>query len=234
MSGRARRFRSPFTVIAALWTFSILSGCSSDGDSNESFEKAVEEVTSSSQPAIAGWTRTIADRAAQEIQASGVYDEVSLTSKSKLDSAGASEAICAAIKKNPAIYKSEGQSPTGEQRIAGFVDREMVAALGRHPMVLYAEKVVWPKSWLLDPAKPPTYDLLPKDADPQFLRAVLNARFVASDGTFSAPEQGSSDYPTLISWLRQSSNTFAGTVGSLTSPVYSAISDCVTQQRVSK
>jgi hypothetical protein len=191
-------------------------------------------VTAASQPAVAEWTRKIADRAAQEVQASGAYDYLGLTTKSKLNSAAVSEAICAAMKKNSAIYKSEGQSPTGEQRIAAFVDREMAAALGRHPVVLYAEKVVWPKSWLLDPAKSPTYDLPPEDADPQFLRVVLNDRFVASDGTFSAPEQGSSDYPTLISWLRQSENRFAGTVGSLTSPVYSAINECVTRLRLSK
>lgn len=225
--GSLRRSRN--AVLASLFFIAAwpLPACSQHhSSSREQSRQAFQAVKASAQEPVSEWAGEIAATAGREVQASGTYDFFGLISKSK-DSAGkASDPLCAAIKKNPAVQATQ-QTPTGEQQLVALVDREMASAIGRFPEVLYAEKVVWPTSWLLDSSKPPTYEASAKEADRQFLKSTLAAKFVGPDGSFLAPTDASPDYPTLISWLRQTKNRFAGTVTSLTQPVASAVSNCL-------
>ena len=93
--------------------------------------------------------------------------------------------------------------------------------------MLYASKAPWPKSWLRMQASPPSYEAEAKTIDPLFLEGVLQDRFVGPEGGFPPPEPGTADYPTLVSWLKQESNSFDVVVFAMTDPVNSAVGECI-------
>jgi hypothetical protein len=205
------------------------AGCGSGGSGGEDdqFTKALQAVQSAAAPSLRTWSDNAATSASEQLQAAGALDLPKLASGARNTAKQVTDTACEAVDNNKALRKPPDPSKDGSEGLAGFVELQAVRSLGRHPRVLYASKAPWPKTWLRDGTSSPSYDGDPTTIDPLFLKMLLQDRFVSPEGAFLPPEPGTPDYPTLVSWLKQDSNSFDVVVFSLTDPVISAIRKCI-------
>jgi hypothetical protein len=204
------------------------SGCGGGGKSDEdAFSKALQAIETTVKPVLGPWTDGLANSASEQVQDSGTLDLRKVSSAAQGRAAEVTEKACEAIDAHKAIRKPPDSSHDGKEQLSEFVTLETVRSVGRFPRVVYASKASWPKSWLRDATSAPTYEADPKTIEPLFLKSILQDRFVGSDGAFLPPGPGTPDYPTLVSWLKQDSNSFDVVVFSLTDPLISGIGDCI-------
>ena len=220
---------TPRLSIVALLLFA--ASCSDSPTKDESFAKAVKAVETAIQPAAAQWAESVASEANRHVHDLGAIDQGRLATGARGKAAPVNDAACAAIKKDRALVNTGQHSLDAKSQLTDFVTRLTAVAFAKYPLVFYDLKTTWPRSWLKEEGRSLDYTAPSQTADPLYLKGILAPRFVADDGSFSVPAvESGEDGATFISWMKQTGNSFGGTVALLIESISTAISECVSAE----
>ncbi len=205
----------------------VLVACSSGPSKGSTDQGALDTVFQEIRPSTAEWAATLAAELQRRRQ-DGEIDMEAMRGLAGRTGMPLSDSICTTIKENDSIANSEEDAESAKEVLHDFVDREVMVAIAKYPVLLYDLKVQWPPSWLLDRSRQPDYTAPIEGINPEYLKASLRPEFVAGDGSAVLPDRGSKEYENFLAWKHLAkNNTLAARGYALSGTVDDAITDCI-------